>query len=130
MLCLDISNIAIINVKGIAYFLQFWRNWLLKVLCLKIVDIYKMHIKEINIKIRVFDYFDNLIKVKKLETKSVLSDRKTIRIWSFILLYMMVVIQYEYCFCIIINWWDQLKNMKEKILESLSLYTNKSMRQG
>ena len=35
-----------------------------------------MHIKEINIKIRVFDYFDNLIKVKKLETKSVLSDRK------------------------------------------------------
>ena len=76
MLCLDISNIAIINVKGIAYFLQFWRNWLLKVLCLKIVDIYKMHIKEINIKIRVFDYFDNLIKVKKLETKSVLSDRK------------------------------------------------------
>ena len=76
MLCLDISNIAIINDKGIAYFLQFWRNWLLKVLCLKIVDIYKMHIKEINIKIRVFDYFDNLIKVKKLETKSVLSDRK------------------------------------------------------
>ena len=49
---------------------------LLKVLCLKIVDIYKMHIKEINIKIRVFDYFDNLIKAKKLETKSALIDRK------------------------------------------------------
>ena len=49
---------------------------LLKVLCLKIVGIYKMHIKEINIKNRVFDYFDNLIKAKKLETKGVLINRK------------------------------------------------------
>ena len=34
-----------------------------------------MHIKEINIKNRVYDYyFDYLIKAKKLETKNILID--------------------------------------------------------
>ena len=41
-----------------------------KCLCLMIVGIYKMHIKEINIKNRVYSYyFDYLIKGKKTETK-------------------------------------------------------------
>ena len=44
-------------------------------MCLKIVDLYKMLIKELNI--RVCDsYFDNLIKAKKLETKYILIDEK------------------------------------------------------
>ena len=35
-----------------------------------VMGIYKMHIKEINIKSRVCNYyFDNLIKAKKVETK-------------------------------------------------------------
>ena len=39
-----------------------------------------MHIKEINIKVRVDRYyFDNLMKVKKLETKNVLIDKKNYR---------------------------------------------------
>ena len=36
-----------------------------------------MHIKEISIKNRVYNYyFDNLIKAKKLETKNILIDEK------------------------------------------------------
>ena len=30
-----------------------------------------MHVKEINIKNRVYNYFDNIIKPKKLETKNI-----------------------------------------------------------
>ena len=42
---------------------------------------YKMHIKEINIKNRLYNYyFDNLVKAKKLETKNILIDEKKIRI--------------------------------------------------
>ena len=40
-----------------------------------IVGIYSMHVEEINIKNRVYNnYFDNLIKAKKLETKNILID--------------------------------------------------------
>ena len=36
-----------------------------------------MHIREINIKNRVYNYyFDNLVKPKKLETKNILIDEK------------------------------------------------------
>ena len=41
-----------------------------------------MHVKEINIKNRVYNYyFDNLVKAKKLKTRNILSMRKTIRNW-------------------------------------------------
>ena len=36
-----------------------------------------MHIKEINIKNRVYNYFDNLINPKKLETKYILLEEKS-----------------------------------------------------
>ena len=41
-----------------------------------------MHVLEINIKDRVYNYhFDNLVKAKNLETKNVLiNEKKTIRI--------------------------------------------------
>ena len=46
-----------------------------------------MHFKEINIKNRVYNYyFDNLFKAKKLETKNILNDKKSCKIWLFILL--------------------------------------------
>ena len=36
-----------------------------------------MHIQEIDVKNRVYNYhFDNLVKAKKLETKSILIDKK------------------------------------------------------
>ena len=36
-----------------------------------------MHIKEINIKNRVYNYhFNNLVKAKKSETKNILTDKK------------------------------------------------------
>ena len=38
-----------------------------------------MHIKEFNIKNRVYDYFDNLIKPKKIETNNILIDKKNYR---------------------------------------------------
>ena len=42
-----------------------------------IAGIYKIHIKEINIKNRVYCYyFDNLIRAKKLETKNILIGEK------------------------------------------------------
>ena len=42
-------------------------------MCFKIVGICKMYVKEINIKIRVDNYyFDKLIKARKLETKNIL----------------------------------------------------------
>ena len=40
----------------------------------------KMHIQEINIKNRVYNYyFDNLVKAKKLETKNILIDTKNFK---------------------------------------------------
>ena len=42
-----------------------------------IMGIYKMHVKEVNIKNRVYNYyFDNLVKAKKLKTKNLLIDEK------------------------------------------------------
>ena len=35
-----------------------------------------MRIKEINIKNRIYDYFENLFKTKKLETKNILTEKK------------------------------------------------------
>ena len=41
-----------------------------KILCLMIVGIYKTHVKEINIKNRVYNYyFENLVKAKKKKKK-------------------------------------------------------------
>ena len=55
------------------------------ILCFMIIGIYKMHIKEINIKIGVCNcYFDNLIKAKKVETNIILIDEisyKILIIW-------------------------------------------------
>ena len=41
------------------------------------VGIYKIHINEINIKNKLYNYyFDNLVKGKQLETKNILIDEK------------------------------------------------------
>ena len=46
-----------------------------------------MYVQEINLKNSVYIYlFDYLFKAKKLETKNMLIDEKTIRIWWFVLL--------------------------------------------
>ena len=55
MLCFNISDIAIITVKNaddrmIHEISKFDAIHFCEILCLKIVDVYKMHIKEINIK--------------------------------------------------------------------------------
>ena len=43
-----------------------------------VVDIYKMHAKEINIKSQVCRYyFNNLVKARKLETKNILINEKS-----------------------------------------------------
>ena len=47
---------------------------------------------KVNIKNRVYNYyFDNLVRVKKLETKSILIDEKHYRIWWFTFLDMIMV---------------------------------------
>ena len=48
----------------------------LKILCLIIVFLYKMHFKQINIKNKVHNYYDNLTKAEKFETKNILIDEK------------------------------------------------------
>ena len=48
-----------------------------KILFLVIVDVCQMHIKEISIENRVYNYyFDHLIKAKELETESILIDER------------------------------------------------------
>ena len=50
MLCLNIGDIDIVPVKNLEQFICQ------KILCLKIVGIYKMHVKDINTKNRVYNY--------------------------------------------------------------------------
>ena len=83
MLCLNLSDIAIITVKNIDYRLFFMKLANLKqfifqkIMYLKTVGIYKMHSNKISIKNRVHNYhFDNLVRAKKLETKNILIDEK------------------------------------------------------
>ena len=44
-----------------------------------IAGLYEMHFKQINTKNKVYNYCDNLIKVKKLETKNILRDEKSVK---------------------------------------------------
>ena len=78
MLCLNINDYHnyIITVKGVAYPCiihdisksEAIHPWL------KIVGIYKLHIKEINTKNQICNcYFNYSIKAKKIETKSILT---------------------------------------------------------
>ena len=55
-----------------------------------IMGIYKMYI---NIKNRTCIHFDGLIKSEKTETKNVLIIKNTSKIWPFILLDMLTIIQ-------------------------------------
>ena len=67
--------IIVILFMTLTYLQQFI---FLKVLCLMTVYIYITHIKEINIKNRVHDYyFCNLGKTKKLASKHILIDEKS-----------------------------------------------------
>ena len=50
MLCLNIGDIDVVPVKNLEQLICQ------KILCLKIVGIYKMHVKEINAKNRVYNY--------------------------------------------------------------------------
>ena len=72
MLCLNISDIAIITVKGADY-----RCIIRDILHLMIVVIYKMHTKKINIKNQAHYHYENLFKPKKLETKNIFIDKKS-----------------------------------------------------
>ena len=84
ILLLSLLKVLIMVVLFMTLTNQMWSVcW--KILYFRIVDIYKMHAKEINIKNRVDScHFDYLTKGKKIETKRFQSLRKTIRIWSFI----------------------------------------------
>ena len=83
MQCVNISDIAISTVKGADYrciihgVSKSDAINLLENLCLMIVDIYKMHTKNICIKNQVFHYHDDLIKSKKVETKNIVIDEKS-----------------------------------------------------
>ena len=72
MLCLNISDIAIITVKGADY-----RCIIRDILHLMIVVIYKMHTKKINIKNQAHYHYENLFKPKKIETKNIFIDKKS-----------------------------------------------------
>ena len=83
LLCLNLSDIVIITVKAVEYHCiicdisKCEATNLLEILYFMIVCVYKIHIKEIIIKNRVYNYyFDSLIKTKELETKIILIDEK------------------------------------------------------
>ena len=75
-MCLNLSNLAIITVKGVDYCCiihnigKFKAIPSQKILYLTVVGIFKiMHIKEINIKNWVYNYYvENLIKGKNIKT--------------------------------------------------------------
>ena len=84
MLRLNLSNIAIINVKGIDYrciILDISKFEAIISSENSLLDdcgyIYKMDFKEISLKNIIFNYYlDYLIKVKKLEAKNILINYK------------------------------------------------------
>ena len=62
-------------LTGLGY--QILSNSFVQKICLRIVGIYKKHIKETNIENRVYKYyFNNLIKAKKLKTENISIDEK------------------------------------------------------
>ena len=79
MLCLNLSSISITNVKGVEYccIIQDISKSEGIHLLLVIVGIHKIHVKEVNIKNRVYNYyFEHLVKTKKLESKNILIHEK------------------------------------------------------
>ena len=62
-------------LTGLGY--QILSNSFVQKICLRIVGIYKKHIKETNIENRVYKYFNNLIKAKKLKTENISIDEKS-----------------------------------------------------
>ena len=77
-------------------------------LYLNIVGIYRMHIKDINIKNSY--YSNNFIKARKLETKNILIDKKN---YNFLVIYFTRCVHSN---CIIMNQWERFKNMKKMFL--------------
>ena len=83
MMCLTLSNIAIITVKVVEYCCiihDISKSEAIYLLENSVLDgrgYDKMHFKEINIKNRSYNYyFENLIRAKKLETKHFLINDK------------------------------------------------------
>ena len=82
ILCLNLSDIAIITVKNVYYCCiihDINKSEAINLLENSMLEdhgyIEKLHIQEINIKNRVYNYqFDNLVKAKKLKTKNILID--------------------------------------------------------
>ena len=74
MLCLNISDTAIIAVRNVNYICFFYEisksevMHLLKILCLNIVGIYKIYVN-INLEIGICNYSNILTKSEKLETE-------------------------------------------------------------
>ena len=87
MLCLNVSDISIIIVKGVDYRCIIHDNLkqliYFKKLCLIIVHVYKIHTKKINIKNHVLYHYENLVEPKKLETRNSLINQKS---WKFFFL--------------------------------------------
>ena len=73
MLCLNISHIAIITAKGVDYCCIIFDISKFEGICLLENFVFQDcgYIKEISIKNRVYDYFDNLMKPTKLEAKNI-----------------------------------------------------------
>ena len=68
MMSPHIDNITIITNKGVITvsfmtLANLIQSTCYTTLCLMIVDLYKMHFKEINIKNKVFNYYNNLAKL-------------------------------------------------------------------
>ena len=79
LLCLNLRDIAIVTVKNVDYHLIIHdisksdAIHLLKNSAFDDCSIYKMDANKINDKNKLYNYyFDNLVKAKKLQTKSIL----------------------------------------------------------
>ena len=84
MLCLNLSDITIITVKALDYpcirtLANLKQLIYQKIICLKIMGIYKMHTKKMNIENQVHYHYEKLTKPKKIETRNIFIDKKSYR---------------------------------------------------
>ena len=84
VLCLNLSNIIIIAVKAVDH--PCLIHGISKSKAIHLLENYVFgdcghikRIKGINIKNRVYNYFDDLIKAKELETKNILINEKKLK---------------------------------------------------
>ena len=119
--CLNITDIAIITVTGLDYcyiILDIIESETILLLENSVLDDCEYIFLRCKYwKSSLQQYFDNLVKAKKLKTKTISIAEKTISIWWFILWYILLYVHsssIKTLGCHYPKKWERLKNTKGK----------------